>query len=113
MFVATVIHGDGFGKILGYPTANLDLDTSSLPLESGVYASKTYWKEKQFYGALVVDGVRNKVEVHILDFQEDIYGEELKVEALKKISEHKEMSLEDLPKKIESDMSEIKKFLGI
>lgn len=79
-----VIHGAKRGKQLGFPTANLAIDKELLP-KPGVYAVKVK------RGAAVLDGVVNigcnptfcteglSVEVHILDFHEEVYGETLRL----------------------------------
>jgi riboflavin kinase/FMN adenylyltransferase len=79
-----VIHGDKRGKGLGFPTANLNIDKEILP-RPGVYAVKVK------RGGMVLNGVVNigcnptfrtegvSVEVHILDFHEGIYGENLRL----------------------------------
>ena len=84
---AKVIHGSGDGSQLGFPTANLELN-QPLDIKNGVYAAKVYLnKESKNYLAAVHYGPRKvfseinpQLEVHILDFSKDIYGEELAVE---------------------------------
>jgi riboflavin kinase/FMN adenylyltransferase len=80
----TVVHGAKRGKRLGFPTANLATEKEILP-GAGVYAVKVRYRD-QF-----IDGVANigcnptfgvegtSVEVHLLDFQEEIYGETLRI----------------------------------
>ena len=86
-FSGKVIYGAGMGRKLGFPTANLNI-TSIPNLESGIYFVKTFWKGKKYNGLLHY-GVRktldliSSVEVHILDFDQNIYGEILTVKVLK------------------------------
>ncbi len=84
----TVIHGKGFGKNLGYPTANLEINSKyKLIPKSGIYAVKAFLNEKD-YDALLYIGTRptlpqfknETVEVHILDFDKNIYGNKLTVD---------------------------------
>lgn len=80
----TVAHGDKRGRILGFPTANLN---SKAPLAYGVYASQTriagddrVWPSVTSYGTRpTFEGAEQKIETHILDFQGDIYGCEIEV----------------------------------
>ncbi len=79
-----VVHGAKRGKGLGFPTANLETDKELLP-RPGVYAVKVR------YGEEILDGVVNigcnptfccegiSVEVHLLDFDREIYGEMLRL----------------------------------
>lgn len=79
-----VIHGAKRGKRLGFPTANLLTEKEMLP-RSGVYAVKVRWGEQILEG--VVNIGRNptfcneeiSVEVHLLDFNEELYGEILRL----------------------------------
>jgi riboflavin kinase/FMN adenylyltransferase len=74
-----VIRGDGRGRQWGIPTANIGLHRLTLPL-SGVFIVKTLHKNKTVYGVAnigkrpTVDGTKNILEVHLLDFNESIYA---------------------------------------
>ena len=80
-----VIHGDGFGKKLGYPTANIDRDEyqeKGLDLAYGVYAGVVTRGNGDQYMAGMVVGPEDstglpKLEAHLLDFDGDLYGERL------------------------------------
>jgi drug/metabolite transporter (DMT)-like permease len=90
IFSGCVIHGQGRGKLLGYPTANLD--KVDLDIAHGVYAVKINFDNKTYFGLMhfgFKDVFREAVSLEILikDFSGDIYGEELKVEVLGKIRE--------------------------
>jgi len=82
-----VIEGNQRGRTIGFPTANLHLeDKSKLIPADGVYAVKVLVKNEQKVGMLNIgfrptfDGKTRTIEVHILDFQEDIYNEIIKIE---------------------------------
>ena len=84
----TVAHGDKRGRVLGFPTANLN---SPLPgLENGVYASETriegeeqIWPSVTSYGTRpTFEGADQRIETHILDFQGDLYDREIEVRLL-------------------------------
>jgi len=85
-----VTHGAGRGNKLGFPTANLEAIDTLLPL-SGVYAGNA-WLDSSRYDAAISLGTNStfgesipKVEVHLLDFQETIYGQPLEVEFLRRL----------------------------
>ncbi|MGP9790913.1 riboflavin kinase [Roseinatronobacter sp. NSM] len=80
-----VAHGDKRGRVLGFPTANIN---GELPgMEYGVYASETriesedkIWLSVTSYGTRpTFEGADQRIETHILDFKEDIYGREIEV----------------------------------
>jgi riboflavin kinase / FMN adenylyltransferase len=77
-----VVRGDGRGRELGFPTANLDLPEGLLVPPDGVYAG---WARDRRAAVSIgtnphFDGVERRVEAHLLDFDDDIYGERLVVE---------------------------------
>ena len=78
-FEAEVIEGQKLGHKLGFPTANFNPDFFPTSIKKGVYsADVTYGEEKYlgvlFFGPKTTFGeVKNVLEVHILDFDENIY----------------------------------------
>lgn len=83
-----VVHGEHRGHSLGFPTANLDLPQDRLLPARGVYACKARVDEKT-YMAVTNIGVRPtfddplpspRVEPHLLNLQDDLYGKQLKLE---------------------------------
>mgnify|MGYP003976879121 FL=1 len=99
-----VINGDGEGKGLGFPTANLKLE-NSLNLEDGVYIGEVNFNKKLFK-ALVIKGVRNELEVWLYDFTGDLYGEVLEVVIGNKISKVEKIEdKEQLIEKIKNDIN--------
>jgi riboflavin kinase / FMN adenylyltransferase len=77
-----VVHGDGRGRALGFPTANLDVPAGLLVPPDGVYAGRTRGRR----AAISIgtnphfDGVDRRVEAHLLDFDDDLYDQRLLVE---------------------------------
>ncbi len=79
-----VAHGDKRGRVLGFPTANLN---AAVPMAYGVYASQTRiagsdkaWPSVTSYGTRpTFEGADARVETHILDFAGDLYGQEIEV----------------------------------
>jgi riboflavin kinase/FMN adenylyltransferase len=106
-----VVHGDGRGKSLGYPTANIKFDCGVLP-PHGVYVVGVDLDGKRFRGIVNI-GLRPsfkhkdpsvKLEVYILDFNKNIYGRDITVEFLKKIRNEKIFSsAEHLTRQIRRD----------
>ena len=113
-----VDHGNKLGKIIGYPTANFNLDPN-FPLCDGVYLSYTYYKNKKyrslsFWGKpssfINVKDVKT-FETHILDFDKDIYNKVLVVEPIEKIADiQKVNSIPELKKLIASYVDVWKKY---
>jgi len=81
-----VIMGDKLGRLLGFPTANIEIDTFyKLVPADGIYAVKVRYSASVFKGMLyignrpTIDGVKRNIEVNIFDFNEDLYGESLTI----------------------------------
>ena len=88
-----VVAGDRIGRQLGFPTANLRLtDARKLLPATGVYAVQV-WVDGQQYGGMLNIGVRPtvlangeaRIEVHIFDFSQEIYGASVQVKLLARI----------------------------
>ncbi|MCD6505437.1 bifunctional riboflavin kinase/FAD synthetase [Candidatus Poribacteria bacterium] len=104
-----VIKGERIGKKIGYPTANLDTDDQLLP-PKGVYAARVKLDGKRFNGLLYIgerptfEGREMRIEVHILDFNGDIYGRWLEVEFAEAIrGERRFASAEELAGQLAQD----------
>ncbi len=85
-----VVRGDGRGRVLGFPTANLA--TAQVLPPHGVYHARTRIGERSFraltnigVAPTVVAGRRAVPEVHLLDFEGDLYGTSIEVELLAKL----------------------------
>ena len=111
-----VVEGNHLGQQLGFPTANLDATDLALP-PNGVYAGLTNIKGKEYRVALNI-GFRPTftpavpqvcVEAHLLDFNGELYGEELEVEIGKKLrQETKFASQAELRKQIARDIAAVR-----
>jgi riboflavin kinase / FMN adenylyltransferase len=88
----TVIKGRSIGKKIGFPTANIVLDDKNKIIpKSGVYLVRCCWQSKMYFGMMNI-GIRPtfdqeilaqvSIEIHIFDFQKEIYGDHLQVEIL-------------------------------
>jgi riboflavin kinase/FMN adenylyltransferase len=81
-----VVTGDKLGRELGFPTANIEVDSHfKLIPAQGIYAVWIYHSGKKYGGMLYIGdrptlgGSRMSIEVNIFDFNKDIYGETIKV----------------------------------
>ena len=105
-----VAHGDKRGRTLGYPTANIHLHRAKVPL-TGVYAVRLYGLEDEPIEGIANVGVRPTIgegtallEVHLFDFNKDIYGENVQVYFLHKVRDEKKFDgLPALVAQIERD----------
>ncbi len=109
-----VIKGDQLGRVLGYPTANLDLDAHHklVPAE-GIYAVRVLQGHQTHRGMLyigtrpTIDGTKQVIEVNIFDFNREIYGENLTVEFIQLLRRDARFSsLNDLKNQLEKDRIE-------
>jgi len=102
-----VVRGDGRGRELGFPTANLDVPKELLVPPNGVYAG---WTRDRRAAVSIgtnphFDGVERRVEAHLLDFDGDLYGQRLVVEIWSDIREQRRFdSLEELVAAIGDDV---------
>ena len=89
MISGTVVSGEKLGRKLGYPTANISLD-HDYPLD-GVYLTRTILDKKNYLSLTSIgdkptfNGSEKLLEVFILDFDKDIYGEKLEIYFLEEI----------------------------
>ena len=100
-----VIHGKKIGRTIGYPTANIEVDSLKILPKKGAYIVDVFVKNQHLKGMLsigtnpTVEGKNLTVEVYILDFNEAIYGEEISVNFREFL--HEEIKFESLEKLIE------------
>ncbi len=100
-----VIHGKKIGRTIGYPTANIGTDSIKLLPKKGAYIVEVEVKGQTYKGMLsvgtnpTVNGDTLTVEVYILDFNEDIYDQDITVKFRDFL--HDEIKFEGLEKLIE------------
>ena len=113
-----VVHGDGVGKKLGYPTANIQLKHNRPPL-SGIFVVEAHAQGLGVLRGVASLGVRPTLksdakpvlEVHLFEFNKDIYGKRLRVEFLQKRREElKFPDVETLTRQIALDVENAKKW---
>jgi len=115
-----VIKGNGVGRTIKYPTANIEIkEIYKLIPPKGVYLVKIYLGENEFSGMMnignrpTINGLNQTIEVHIFDFDKDIYGKNLKVCFLKKIRKEKKFdSLPSLKSQLKKDEENCKRILA-
>lgn len=101
----TVVDGKKLGRNIGYPTANIQVDSIKLLPKKGAYIVDVFVKEQHYKGMLsigtnpTVNGDSLTIEVYILDFDQDIYGEKITVHFRDFL--HEEIKFESLEKLIE------------
>jgi riboflavin kinase / FMN adenylyltransferase len=108
----TVVRGDGLGRQLGFPTANLDTTGLALP-PTGVYAVHAHAAGRTCRGVLNLGHrptlqnpkLELRVEAHLVDFVGDLYGQELELIFVEKLREEKKFgSLAELRDQIARDI---------
>lgn len=116
-----VVHGDKLGRTLGFATANIQLKHNRPPL-NGIFAVRLHGAGPAARDAVASLGVRPTVkaagaravlEVHVFDFNEDLYGRHVRVEFVEKIrDEEKYEGLEALKRQIALDCAEARRMLA-
>ncbi len=116
-----VERGDRMGKRLGWPTVNLAADGDVL-LADGVYACQVRFPQLsgQFDGATnvgtrptVYENYRRVVETHVLDFDADVYGEQLELEFHRRLREERTFAtVMDLSAQIRRDVSATREYFS-
>ncbi len=111
-----VEHGNRMGHKIGFPTANINVDVNLVTPKFGVYEVDVTKADKTYKGVMnignrptVSNDLKLSYEVHILDFDEDIYGSFLEVEFVSFIrDEIKFDNIEELKNQISIDIKSIK-----
>jgi len=116
----TVEHGDGRGKHIGIPTANISVWEKKLIPSEGVYAAYIYINKKKF-PTVVSIGYRptfyelpgqQTIEAHILNFSEQIYGMQIKLQFISRLREEKKFgSVKELMNQVRKDISDAEEAL--
>ncbi len=114
-----VIEGKKISKNIGFPTLNLELD-KTCPFNYGVYAGIMEHNGKVYYGAINIGvtpyfGINKpKLEIHVFDFNQNLYGQKIKVTPLHFIREEMTFNnIDELTQQISNDCDLAKKLLDI
>lgn len=113
-----VVHGDKRGRQLGFPTANIPMLARKLPM-TGVFAVRAELENGEFVNAVAnlgrrptVGGLRTLLEVHLLDYDADLYGQRMRVHFLRKLRDEQRFAgLADLTRQITLDAAQARAFL--
>lgn len=107
-----VMHGRKIGRTIGFPTANLKYDKNFILPAVGVYYTNVKVNNSMYKGITsvgnnpTVEGKTLTIETYILDFNKDIYGENIEVFFIKKIRNEKKFNgVEQLKNQLEKDKS--------
>lgn len=113
-----VRHGRKLGRTIGFPTANIALDRKVSPVQ-GVFAVEVLLDNEHYQGVAnigqrpTVNGTRIQLEIHLFDFQGDIYGKCLDTRVIHKIRAEKKFDSFDLLKQqIKRDVIDAKEFFS-
>jgi riboflavin kinase/FMN adenylyltransferase len=115
-----IVQGDGRGKAIGIPTANLYTGNEKLIPGNGVYACIVQFNGRQLPAATNIgyrptfDGKRTQawVETHVLDFQGDLYGSKMEIMFLSRLrGEQKFKRVQDLIVQINKDIQETRRIV--
>jgi riboflavin kinase / FMN adenylyltransferase len=115
-----VVHGDKRGKSLGYPTANIQPENEKkVTPKKGVYAVWVRVDDKYFGGMMNIgerptfEGNAHTLEVHIFDFEQDIYGKEVQLQFVERIRDEKKFSgVDELVAQLGDDENQVRKILN-
>lgn len=115
----TVVHGEKRGKKIGYPTANIQPDNPKKVVPKfGVYAVWARINSNYLPGMMNIgerptfDGAGVTLEVHIFDFNSDIYGKEIQVQFVSHLRDEKEFAgIDELKEQLKEDEIAARKLL--
>jgi riboflavin kinase/FMN adenylyltransferase len=118
----TVVHGDKRGRTIGFPTANVEVSDVYLLPPTGVYAVSIIVKGQEYEGVCNIGykptfnkekSAKPSIEVHIFDFQSEIYEEKVSVSWFKRIrSEQKFHNVDELISQIAKDKAAALQYFG-
>ena len=115
-YTGTVVIGKQLGSSIGFPTANIQLHNLTQLPRFGVYAVRVHIDKKTYLGCLniginptVEANLNTKIEIHILEFEENIYDKDISFELIEFIRDEKKFgSIDDLTAQIQLDVDKIK-----
>ncbi len=112
--LGTVVEGDGLGKKIGFPTANLSAHSEQFP-PNGVYAANAWLDGTLHHGVVNLgcrptvskDGSNRVLEIHLFDFNRDIYGQNVEVRFVQYLRPEKKFpTLDVLVRQIAADVQQ-------
>lgn len=117
-----IIGGKQIGRVIGFPTANIAVeDTHKLIPADGVYAVEVIIWEQKFAGMMNIgfrptinhSGEGKSMEVHIMDFEGNVYNHDIHIRFVKKLRDEMHFSgLEELKKQLKADKAAVRQIFG-
>lgn len=120
-FTGTVVSGDKRGRTLGFPTANLETGDAYVIPRRGVYVVRALLGDRPLKGVMNIGlkptfatgELKQTIEVHLFDFDEDIYGRQLTVHVVDYLREERKFgSIDEIVEQINRDAAEAKRKLA-
>lgn len=113
--------GKKLGRTIGFPTLNIEIHKNIVSPRLGVYAVELVLNNEKFYGVMnigknptVSNDEEIKVEVHVLSFNRDVYGEEVEVRFKTFIRDEKKFNgIEELKEQIAIDVKKVETYFAI
>lgn len=120
LLTGTIVHGKGLGRQHHYPTINIHIEESyKLIPKAGVYVIKTTFNHQNLFGIMnignrpTVDGKNQTIEVHLLDFNDDIYGKDIQIQLAYRLrDEQKFDSISHLFNQIKQDEKQARQLIS-
>lgn len=99
-----VVKGDSYGRKIGFPTMNLEIETKELPA-GGVYAGEVILDGKVYRAGIVINP-KKKIDAHLLEYSGDTYGKKVTLKISKFLRKYKKFNTEEkLIIQIKKDLS--------
>ena len=116
-FEGLVVEGKKRGRLLGFPTANIILE-SNIP--EGIYAAKASARKKEYLAAVFIGKPKTfnendyKAEAYLLDFSEELYNETLRIDLYHKIRDNRKFqSSDELVDQMKKDIKEVTRYFQV
>lgn len=111
ILTGTVIEGKNLGSKIGFPTANIKIEeTYKLIPKKGSYIVKVHVSQREVFGMMnigenpTIEGKEASIEVHLFDFESNIYNQTLKIELLERLREEQKFdSITGLKQQLKKD----------
>lgn len=115
-----VVKGEGRGKKIGFPTANIQVSEDLIVPQKGVYVTRTTYKGMTYQSVTNIgnnptfkDSAQISIETNLFDFDLDIYGEVLEIQFLHKLRDEKKFpTVNDLISQIRADVESARAYLA-